>query len=261
MPFAQAGSVRLHYEEQGSGPETLLLVHGYSGSLVRYMPVMKLLPAGYRVIAVDLRGSGESDKPEHGYAMKDFADDLAAFAGAVGISSFTLVGHSMGGAVAYQFAVDHGELLKAVVFVTPAGADGIDAPSEAMFAEQAKRQADRAYSVSVERKKQFYRPVPDSIYEQSAITLEQASPAFLREAWQGMADLRLGDRLGEIAVPALMVGADHDESIELQTVIDDYSRIPNCGLYIFSRSNHWPLLEAPEEFAALLVDFVEGVNA
>jgi pimeloyl-ACP methyl ester carboxylesterase len=261
MPFAQAGNVRLHYEERGEGPETLLFVHGYSGGWVRYEPVMKLLPPGIRSIAVDLRGAGESDKPATGYEMKDFSDDLAAFAGAIGISNFTLVGHSMGGSVAYQFAIDHGDLLKGVVFVTPAGADGISAPSDEMFAEQAKRQADRAYSISVEEKKQFYRPVPEWMYEQSAITLENTSPAFLREAWWAMTNLRLGDRLVEITAPALMIGADHDESIRVDMVVSDYERIPNCGLYVFARCNHWPLLEATEEFAGVLTDFVSGINA
>ena len=257
MPFVQAGDVRLNYVEVGTGPQTILLVHGYSGSHVRWGLVRKHLPEKYRVIAVDLRGAGDSDKPDSGYSMTHFSDDLAAFAKALDLPKFTFVGHSMGGSIAYQFAIDHGDLLNGVVFVTPASADGIPEPTEEMFAEQAKRKADRAYSIAVEGKKTFWRPVPADMPEQSATTLEQCSDAFLRESWWGMTNLRLGDRLGEITVPALMIGADHDESVPLDDVVADYKRIPNCGLHVFSRCNHWPPLEAPEEFARVLTDFVE----
>jgi pimeloyl-ACP methyl ester carboxylesterase len=193
--------------------------------------------------------------------MKDFSDDLAAFAHAIGIADFVFVGHSMGGAIAYQFAIDHADLLRGVVFVAPAGADGIEAPTEEMFAEQEKRKADRAYSIEVERRKRFYRPVPSWLAEQSAETLENSAPQFLREAWWGMTNLRLGDRLAEITVPALMIGADYDEAIPIESVISDFKRIPNCELAIIPRCNHWPPLEAPEEFAALLVDFADRVYA
>lgn len=260
MPFVDAGKVRLHYEEFGAGEEVLVFVHGYSGAWTRYRPVIDRLPLDrFRIIAVDLRGAGESDKPESGYGMADFSDDIGGLARTLGLPRFILVGHSMGGAVAYQFAIDHQEMLRAVMFVTPAPADGIEAPTEEMFAEQARRKADRAYSLEVERRKTFYRPVPPDMAEQSAESLDNSSEAFLRESWWAMTGLRLGDRLASINVPALMVGADHDESVPLVDIMPDYHRIPNCGLYVFSRCNHWPTLEAPDEFAALVVDFADAV--
>ncbi len=127
------------------------------------------------------------------------------------------------------------------------------------FAEQARRKADRAFSLEVERKKTFYRPVPPDMAEQSAESLDNSSEAFLRESWWAMTNLRLGDRLASINVPALMVAADHDASVPLVDSMPDYHRIPNCGLYVFSRCNHWPTLEAPDEFAAMVVDFADGV--
>lgn len=260
MPFADTGTVRLHYEEFGTGNEVLVFVHGYSGAWIRYKPVIDRLPLDrFRIIAIDLRGAGESDKPDSGYQMSDFSDDIAGLARTLGLPKFILVGHSMGGSIAYQFAVDHGDLLRGVVFVTPAPADGIEEPAEAMFADQARRKADRAYSIEVERKKKFFRPVPADMAEQSATTLENSSDAFLRESWGAMAKLRLGDRLSTINVPALLVGADHDESVPLTDILPDYHRIPNCGLYVFSRCNHWPTLEAPDEFAAMVVDFADGI--
>lgn len=261
MPYQQAGDVRLYYEEQGSGPETILFVHGYSGGSVRWQPIIERLPGSIRSIAVDLRGAGRSDKPAAGYSMRDFSDDLAAFARSLGVSGFTMVGHSMGGTISYQFALDHADLLKAVVFVTPASADGIEAPTEDMFADQAKRKADNAYSIEVARKSRFFRPVGDWFFQQSARTLAESDDNYLRESWWGMTDFHEGDRLGEIQTPALMIGADHDESVPLSDVLADWKRIHGCGLYVFSRCNHWPPQEAPDEFARVLLDFLDGVNA
>jgi pimeloyl-ACP methyl ester carboxylesterase len=253
--------VRLHYEEAGGGPETVLFVHGYSSGLKRWAGVIDRLPADYRAIAVDLRGSGESDKPESGYEIRDFSEDLAAFARALGLRDFTFVGHSMGGTIAYQFAIDHGDLLKAVVIVTPAAADGIEAPSEEMFETYARRKADPRFNLEVARRTKFYRPGTDWIPEQSAELLLPVSDALLREAWWAMTNLRLGARLGEIAVPALMIGADHDESTPLDTILPDWRRIPGCALHVFSRCNHWPPQEAPDEFTEVLTNFIDGVNS
>ena len=93
--------VRLHYRRQGpdSGP-ALILLHGYSDSSLSFAPIMPLLPPEQRVIAVDLRGHGDSDRPAEGYRMVDFADDVIAMMDRVAVPSAVIVGHSMGSFVA-----------------------------------------------------------------------------------------------------------------------------------------------------------------
>ena len=223
--------------------------------------MFKRLPGWVRAIAVDLRGAGQSDKPPTGYTHPHFSADLAAFAGALGISDFTYVGHSMGGSIGYQFALDHPSLLKAAVFVTPASADGEPQPTAGYFEEQDRRRNDHNYALQAYRQNRYYRPVDvEAIAQQSAKSLAQCSESFLRGSFQGMADLRLGGRLGEIRVPTLMIGADHDDAVSLDSVLADYGRIPGCGLHVFSRCNHWPLLEVPDELTGVLLDFIQSVN-
>jgi non-heme chloroperoxidase len=99
--------VRLRYARQGptAGP-AIVMLHGYSDSSFSFSRVMPLLPPELRVIAPDLRGHGDSDRPAIGYRVTDFADDVVQMLDALGIPAAMLVGHSMGSFIAQAIA-DH----------------------------------------------------------------------------------------------------------------------------------------------------------
>ncbi len=97
--------VTLHYEEEGSGPP-LLLVHGLGESSFTWHDVVPALAARFRVIALDLKGFGRSDKPEDdAYGADDQAALIANFIVSRGLENVTLVGHSFGGTVALRTAL------------------------------------------------------------------------------------------------------------------------------------------------------------
>src|SRR5918912_67734 len=134
MPYARLSQARLHYNEHGHGPETILLAHGFQMSGRVWQLVQQALPEDrYRTIAPDLRGAGETDAPadEAAYGVDVFAADVHELVMQLGLRDFTLVGHSMGGATVARFAVDHPELLKALVLVDPTDHDGRRAESAA----------------------------------------------------------------------------------------------------------------------------------
>src|SRR5690349_5087605 len=90
-----ANGVRLHYRHQGPsiGP-AIVLLHGYSDSSLSFARVMPLLPSEQRVIAIDLRGHGDSDKPDDGYSITTMADDVVQVMEALKVPSAVVVGHS-----------------------------------------------------------------------------------------------------------------------------------------------------------------------
>jgi len=97
--------VTLHYEEQGEGPP-LLLLHGLGESTFTWHDILPALAAGHRVIALDLKGFGRSDKPDDGaYSADDQAALVARFILERGLSDLTLIGHSFGGTVALRAAL------------------------------------------------------------------------------------------------------------------------------------------------------------
>lgn len=103
---AQAGDVRLHYVAGGQGAP-LFLLHGWPQTWYEYRKVMPDLAKRYRVIAVDLRGIGGSDKPPSGYDKKTMAGDIHALAQTLGYDQINIAGHDIGSQVAFSFAVNH----------------------------------------------------------------------------------------------------------------------------------------------------------
>ena len=117
MQFLSRDGVRLGYEEQGSGSPPMLLVHGWSCDHTHFAPQAEHFSKRHRVISVDLRGHGASDSPEQEYSMAGFADDLADLCEQLDVNRPVVVGHSMGGVIAFEMAARHPELVGAVVAI------------------------------------------------------------------------------------------------------------------------------------------------
>src|SRR5215471_13917995 len=101
--FADVNGVRLHYCIGGKGSAVVLL-HGYAQTSHMWTPLMPLLAQHHTVIVPDLRGAGDSSKPESGYDKKNMAVDIHDLLASLGIKQATLVGHDIGLMVAYAYA-------------------------------------------------------------------------------------------------------------------------------------------------------------
>ncbi len=106
-----AGGIRIRAATGGSGPP-LLLLHGHPQTHSTWHAVAPLLARRFSVVAMDLRGYGDSDKPEGGpghaaYAKRAMAADAVAVMRALGHARFAVVGHDRGGRVAHRMALDH----------------------------------------------------------------------------------------------------------------------------------------------------------
>lgn len=109
--------VVLAYSELGRGDPPLVFVHGLACHRGFLAPQVQHFAANHRVIAVDLRGHGDSDAPHQRYTIPGFADDLAWMCGHLGIERPVLVGHSLGGLVALELAARDPGRARAVVLV------------------------------------------------------------------------------------------------------------------------------------------------
>jgi len=109
--------VNLYYTDQGTGDPPLLFVHGWCCNSSHFQPQVDFFSRDHRCIAVDLRGHGESDKPEQDYTMAVFADDLAWLCEQLGVLKPVVIGHSMGGVVALALAQRHPDIPAALVLV------------------------------------------------------------------------------------------------------------------------------------------------
>jgi pimeloyl-ACP methyl ester carboxylesterase len=119
LRFATRNGVRLAYEDTGiplRSLGTLILIHGWADRHELFAPMMRHFQARYRIIAVDLRGHGQSGKPNAGYEVSTLAEDVAQICRSIA-GKRTLIGHSLGGAVALEMASRHSEQVASVVAI------------------------------------------------------------------------------------------------------------------------------------------------
>jgi pimeloyl-ACP methyl ester carboxylesterase len=255
MPRVQAGSVSLNYVEHGDGDEPLVFIHGYTGSLRDWEETLERLPAGFKAYAFDLRGAGESDRPGNGYNIPRFAEDLHEATRALGLDTFTLIGHSMGGGTAMQFAVTHPERLRRLVLVAPVSSDGVRAmdPQTREQMKQLRRNKDLARTMA---RAFMVRPRTDEQIERGIESNLKWEDDAYDEAWESMRNLHISDQVAKLSVPTLMVVGDRD--FLRADNLADAQRIPNCALQVFYRVGHMIQQDVADEFVAVLVDFVRN---
>ncbi|MFD9489287.1 alpha/beta fold hydrolase [Streptomyces sp. NPDC059991] len=113
---AHVNGVRLHYVAGGSGAP-LVLLPGWPQTWWSYRKVMPVLARRFRVIAVDLRGQGSSEKPQGGYDKKTMARDVRELVRALGYDRVNIAGHDIGSKVAFSFAANHGDATRKVAML------------------------------------------------------------------------------------------------------------------------------------------------
>ena len=152
--FTEVQGIRLHYREWGDpGAPDLLLVHGWTNYSLGWAEVAEHFAGRYHVVAPDLRGHGESDKPQTGYRLRDFAEDVHQFIANLGLERPAYAGHSWGGNIGTILASDHpGDISRAFLedpvywrmqhaFVTalPGGLARLERPEDEIRAEARER--------------------------------------------------------------------------------------------------------------------------
>lgn len=111
---ACVNGIRLHYVQGGQG-DPVMLLHGWPTSWYEWRRVMLILAKHYTVIAVDMRGLGDSDKPPAGYDKRTMASDIYQLCQQLGFQHISLVGHDWGTSVAFALAHEHPELIRSLV--------------------------------------------------------------------------------------------------------------------------------------------------
>jgi pimeloyl-ACP methyl ester carboxylesterase len=109
--------VDLAYDEAGRGDPPMLLIHCWTGDHTFFAPQFHHFSRRQRVIGVDLRGHGESDKPQQAYTVAGFADDLVWLCNQIAVEKPVVVGHSMGGNVALELAAHYPDFATAIVML------------------------------------------------------------------------------------------------------------------------------------------------
>jgi len=259
----------LHVEEAGNGPP-LLLLHGLGASIFTWRHITPSLARDHRVIALDLKGFGRSDKPlDSRYAAADQAALVAAFIRKRDLKGLTLVGHSFGGTVALLTALglngESGRITRLVIIDAPALKQDFGDAAEFLRAPGLPNVTTTVPPEFLARLLLRYVSAPGRLLPESDIR-GYAAPfhdlgshhAFIATA-QAILQAntrRLGARYGAIRQPTLLVWCRRDRVVPLATGRGLARRLPNARLKILSRCNHLPQDEVPKALLARLQVFL-----
>jgi pimeloyl-ACP methyl ester carboxylesterase len=257
MDFVQAGTVKLQYFEYGAGPELLVLVHGYQSSGRIWRLVQETLdPARFRSLALSNRGAGDSERTaaEADYTVESFARDLFAATQALGLQDFTLVGHSMGGATVTQFALEHPEMLKALVLLNPAPLAG------RVLTENWEQQIREQFASGwrTENVAADAPHVPEAFRQALQADVARNPLERMLGGRRSMAGLRLRQRLQELSMPVCVVGGDQDTTVGVHNILAEYLALPEPQrfLHMFHGIGHSPNVQVATRCAGVLDRFV-----
>jgi pimeloyl-ACP methyl ester carboxylesterase len=248
----------MHVLERAGAEPAVLMVHGYCQSSAYWAPTLeRVAAAGVRALAPDLPGFGASARVAGPYTMEAYADALAALLDARGLGPVALAGGSMGGVVAQHFALRHPTRLARLLLVATGGAMGDPAAGLARADEVAAAPWDATAVEPVVRG--FFRdpPPPERLAEYRRIAL-MGSHAAAVEAARSNARSRTLERLGEIAVPTLIIQGRHDRARTPEHGAAMRDRIPGARLEVLEGAGHTPQLEEPDAFHALALPFLRG---
>jgi pimeloyl-ACP methyl ester carboxylesterase len=270
----QVQGVRTHYWSAGEHGPIVLLLHGggVGAALLSWESTLRALSDTHRVYALDWPGYGDSDHPDIPYSTAYYVQFLAAFMDELGIERASLVGNSMGGAIALGFTLQTQPRVEKLVLVDSYGLQAL-APfhrlsyflvripfiSDITLALMRSRSAIRASLRAI-----IHDPkaITDDLIDKALADARRPKSGWAFNVYQ-RDEIRWGGvrtyymlRLHEITVPTLVVHGVQDQAVPLACARQAHEHIKGSQLYVMEDCGHVPMLERPDEFNNVVAGFL-----
>ncbi|MCQ6279538.1 alpha/beta fold hydrolase [Bacillus sp. EB600] len=265
MPYVEVEKdVQYYYEDRGQGAP-IVFVHGWGMNRMVWERQVVDLSEQFRVITIDCRGCGKSDKPAHGYEISKLADDVHQVIQKLSLKDATLVGWSAGGSIVMDYVTRYrgGEVIKAVSVggAVPRYTNTVD--FELGFPQEAVKETLTAMRLN---RPSLLRAIADGCFHQDVgqpmkdwffnIFMEQSW--FTEKTMEDLGKIDLRNKLGDISIPVALFHGLHDGVVPLS--LSEYSakEIPEAKLVVFENSSHAPFIEEIDRFNEELVSFIHS---
>lgn len=280
----------IHYLEQGEGSKTVLLIHGNFSSSMHYTPLFERLPGDMRVLAPDLRGYGDSTYYRRITSLADFAEDMKFFMQAKEIKKAYIVGWSLGGGVALEFAAHYPELVEKMVLINSTTHRGYPVfkkgeNNQFLFGqayespeEMGKDPIQVIPLLEAMKTKNF--PVMSYIFDKTIYTVKKPSESDnklwineslkqrnLIDADWALANLNMSEthnfynagtqNIGKVKCPVLHTWGKQDIVVPEYMVLDNYKALESVSsLIVYDQCGHSPLVDVPDQLTRDILEFI-----
>jgi pimeloyl-ACP methyl ester carboxylesterase len=261
------------YVKEGSGP-ALLLLHGLGCDHTTWQPVIQALSRRYTVIAPDLLGHGRSDKPRADYSVGGYANGMRDLLTVLGIDKVTVVGHSLGGGVAMQFAYQFPERTERMILVAPGGlgpevtaalravtlpgfhtAMGVLTLPGVRHLTTAYLRGLAASGLSMTRDLDEVAAIIDSFKDPQARTAIRHVVSAVID-WRGQI-VTMADRAYlTAAMPMCVIWGTDDSVIPVRHAGNAAEMAPGCTVEVIGNAGHFPHKDHPQRFVKIVNDFI-----
>ncbi|MGD9592514.1 MAG: alpha/beta fold hydrolase [Candidatus Berkiella sp.] len=259
MPYLKVNDIKIHYELLGQG-KPVLFIHGLGSSTRDWEYQTPYFSKNYQVLLVDLRGHGQTDKPNHPYSVSLFASDIAHVISTLFPEGVHVVGHSLGGMVAFQLTVDYPNLVKSLTIVNSGPAVIFPSIKSQLFFYL--RFFDvRLFGMSHMSKNLAKMLFPEPNQKEFRETFEQRwcenDPKAYTNSLKAFRGWTVMHRLPSITCPTLIISADKDYTpISYK---EYYTKlITNAKLKVIENSRHITIIDQADIFNEMVDDFLKS---
>jgi pimeloyl-ACP methyl ester carboxylesterase len=264
---------RRAFRMAGEGP-ALILVHGIGDSSATWAELIPDLARTHTVIAPDLLGHGASDKPRADYSVAAYANGVRDLLTTLGIETATLVGHSLGGGVAMQFAYQFPERTERLILVSAGGVGrevnpvlrlvslpGAHLMLSTLRLPGMRLQVGLAAHLMKLLDTDLGQDAPDLLTLVDALPDATSRNAFIRTLravvdWRGQVVTMLDRCYLTEGMPTMLLWGDRDSVVPVRHAYGAHEAMPGSRLEIFEGAGHFPFHTDPTRFVALVQDFV-----
>mgnify|MGYP000468688987 CR=1 FL=1 len=261
MPSTKVNDIQVYYELHGAeGKPVILFLHGLGSSVRDWEFQLPYFTNDYRVLLVDMRGHGRSDKPKGPYTMPLFARDVVALLDQLKIDSVHLVGLSMGGMIAFQLAADYPQRIRSMTIVNSGPAVIVRTFKERVGIWM------RFFIVrTMGMRKMGETLAPRLFVEANQEALRQTfinrwaenDPRAYLDTLRAIVGWSVDDKINKMAIPTLVVASDKDYTpLSLKEAY--IARMPKASLKIIENAHHAVATEKPDTFNEVVRQFIQA---
>jgi pimeloyl-ACP methyl ester carboxylesterase len=258
MPYVESSGVRIYWEEHGTG-EPLLMIMGLGYSSVMWRRALPRLAQNYRCIVFDNRGVGQSDVPPGPYSIAEMAGDAAAVLSAAGVERAHVLGVSMGGMIAQEFALTWPERVHALVLgcTTFGGRLAVSARPEIVSVLSARAKMDPETAIRAMVPYIYDAETPRDRIEEDLELRRRTfpTPAGYMAQVEAIMSWSCYDRLASIQNPTLVIHGETDELVPAENGKLIAGRISGAELVLLRSASHIFFTDQLEAALAAILSF------